>query len=73
MSTHLLQSTLVTNSLRIGAGGGRGERGRGQARLMEDRKERERQRERGRRGRREMADVGCERGGDYKFTLGESW
>jgi len=38
VSTHLLQSTLITNSLRIEAGGRTGERAGGQARLMEERK-----------------------------------
>lgn len=39
--------------------------GRGQARLME-KGETER-----RAGHREMAGVGCKRGGDYKFTMGK--
>lgn len=69
VSIHLLQSTLVVNSLRILAVRRIGERGRGQARLMEDRKERKERKE----GRGEMADVGCEREGDYKFTMGECW
>lgn len=39
VSNHLLQLTLITNSLWIGAAMKREERARGQARLMEDRKE----------------------------------
>lgn len=39
VSNHLLQLTLITNSLRIGAAVRREERPRGQARLMEDPKE----------------------------------
>lgn len=65
VSNHLLQLTLITNSLRIGAVVRREERAGGQARLMEDRKEGKKHEK-----REEKTDAGGEKCGEYKFSTG---